>query len=162
MKIILIQDVAGFGNKNEIREAKLGYWRNFLLPRKLAVLATPELIKKAEELKKEEFEKKSHEDAKIEQALKQLGEKGLSISCQSDEKGSLFAGIGAEEISEKIKEKSGLEILPKKIKIKKPIKEIGSHEVEIGEVVLKVEVLKEEKQKPKRKQSVGKKKEKTA
>jgi large subunit ribosomal protein L9 len=140
MKVILLQDVPSLGQKDDIKEVKTGYWRNFLLPKELAVFATPKLIEQAEKRKEETAKIREEEEKKIAKELKKLKDKPLEIKAKADEKGNLFAGISAEDISRALKEEMKLEISPNAIKIEKPIKKIGEHEIPVGEQVLKIDI----------------------
>jgi large subunit ribosomal protein L9 len=141
MRVILQDNVPTLGQKDDIKEVKRGYWRNFLLPRGLAVEATPALVEQV--LKKKEAREKAKvvAQAKLAKILKGLTGKTLIIKTKADEKGSLFAGIDAEDIAKEIKEQYAVDIPKGIVKLEKPIKEIGLHEVTIGEGVLKVDIV---------------------
>lgn len=128
------------GQKDDIKEVKTGYWRNFLLPRNLAVLATAKLIEQAEKRKKEATQKRQEGQKKIAKELEKLNKKALEIKAKADEKGNLFAGISAEDISKVLKEEMKVEIPSDFIKIKKPIKKIGIHEIPVGEQILEIDI----------------------
>ena len=127
MKIILSQDVAGVGRKNEVKNVSDGYARNFLLPRKLAQIATPATVASAEKLKKQaEQENELQKDilGKNVQSLKGLK---IQIKAKANEKGHLFSIINPDEISKSLKEQHRLDIPSKFIEIEKPVKELGKH-----------------------------------
>ena len=104
MKVLLIKDVKGFGKAGEIKEAKDGYARNFLIPKGFAKLATPEVIR---EWEKEEAERK----AKLETELKKINElkeklenMKLIIKHKLGANGQLLGAVTNKEIAEKLKE----------------------------------------------------------
>ncbi len=114
MKVLLIKDVKGFGKAGEIKEAKDGYARNFLIPKGFAKLATPEVIK---EWEKEEAERK----AKLETELKKINELKekleniqLVIKHKLGANGQLLGAVTNKEIAEKLKE-NGFDIDKKQI-----------------------------------------------
>jgi len=143
MKVILLQNVPSLGNKDDVKEVKVGYWRNSLLPQGLAVEATEHLLKQAEARKEKEKEAKEYEENQRAKTLEELKDKTLTIERKADDTGSLFDGIDAKELVGIIKEKRGFEIGEDLIKLEKPIKKIGTYEVPIRDVILKVEIVAE-------------------
>ncbi|QCT94273.1 50S ribosomal protein L9 [Caminibacter mediatlanticus TB-2] len=114
MKVLLIKDVKGLGKAGEIKEAKDGYARNYLIPKGFAKLATTEVIK---EWEKEEAEKR----AKLEAELKELNElkekienTKLIIKHKLGANGQLLGAVTNKEIAENLKEK-GIEVEKKQI-----------------------------------------------
>lgn len=144
MKIILIQDVSNLGKKGDIKEVAEGYARNFLLPRKLAQLATEQTVKDAEIRRKKE----AAEQEKTLENMRKLAAvwKGRAIVLKSNEKkGKLFGSISAKDIAQAL-EKEGLNIKYDKIVLENPIKNTGNYEVEImlapgASTKIKLEVL---------------------
>ncbi|MBU2633119.1 50S ribosomal protein L9 [Patescibacteria group bacterium] len=140
MKVILLQNVTGLGQKDDVKEVKVGYWRNSLLPQGLAIEATESLLKQAEIRKEKEKEAKEYEKKQFTKLLEGLKDQTLVIERKADDTGSLFDGIDTKELAEIIKEKMRFEIPAEIIKLEKPIKKTGIHEVPVGDTVLKVEV----------------------
>ncbi|NTU66666.1 MAG: 50S ribosomal protein L9 [Candidatus Moranbacteria bacterium] len=129
MKIILLQNVKGFGNKGDVKEVSEGYARNFLLPKKLAAIATKEAVVQAETKKKREAEEqKLHDDLIRKEADKLKGEK-VEIGSKGKD-GKLFGSVGAKDIIAKLKEK-GFEIKEKDLMLKSPIRKAGEYSVEV-------------------------------
>lgn len=130
MLVLLLQNVNKLGDKNEIKNVSDGYAKNFLFPKKLAIKATPELIKKAEKQKVLE-EKKQEEIQKLstEQAKKIEGKRFI-IKVKAGEEGQLFEAISAIKIAEKMNQ-NGFNIDQKQIILKEPIKKIGDHKVSV-------------------------------
>lgn len=140
MKVVFIQNVAGVARKGDVKDVKMGYWRNFLLPGGLAKEATPAVLKQFEEEKRREAETIEARIAQLAQAIKKLEKEQLVVEAKADEKGGLFAGIDEEKIADLIKEKLKLEIPAKFIKIEKPLKQIGVYDIPVKDTVLKLEV----------------------
>lgn len=138
MKIILFQDIPKVGKKYEVKNVKDGYGRNFLLPRKLAELATPGNLKNLETRKKAEEERKKKLEEKLNQSLKNLESKEIVVSARANEEGELYGSVGAAEIAEELK-KQGFEIPEGHIQLEEKIKKTGEHEIElkIGETETK-------------------------
>lgn len=131
MKVVLIQDVAKVGRKNDIKDVSDGYAMNFLLPQGLAETATEKAIKRVELIKKQEIEqKKICQDL----LLKNFDDlKGVKIEMEevANDKGHLFAAVHAAEIVTVIKEQTRLDVEAEFIKLKEPIKTVGEHEIEV-------------------------------
>ncbi len=129
MKIILLKDIAKVGKKYETKEISDGYALNMLIPKGLAVAATPDMIKKISiEKAKHEGEKKMNDELLI----KNLGElegKTVTINEKANEKGHLFAGVHIPEILKAINDSLRLQIPSDSIQVSKPIKEVGNHEI---------------------------------
>ena len=131
MKIILLQDITGVGRKGEVKNVSDGYARNFLLPKKLAQLATPAAIASAEKLKKQEEQDREVQKDILEKNIKGLNDLKVQIKAKANEKGHLFSIIHPDEISKILKEQHHLDIPSKLIEIEKPIKEIGEHIIKV-------------------------------
>lgn len=140
MKVILFQNIAGVGQKYDVKEVKPGYWRNFLFPNNLAKEATQEALKQLEIRRQKELGRKKIREEKILEAAKELSEKKLIMEAKADEKGNLFAGIKADKIAKFLKENLNLDIDENLIKLKKPIKQVGSYEIQVGGANFKLEV----------------------
>mgnify|MGYP000640553060 FL=1 len=144
MKVIFNQDVRGQGKKGEMKEVSDGYARNYLLPRKLASEATPDMInafKLKEKAKKAQMER---EKAQAEENAKRLEGIQVTISARAGQGGRLFGAITSQEISDALREQHGIEIEKNKIVQSEPIKSFGSFEVKakLGyEVSGKISVL---------------------
>ena len=144
MKVIFTRDVAGTARKNDIKEVSDGYAANFLFPKGLAKVATPDAIKKAEEAKANAVARKEELKANA----KEIGQKldGLKIAFKEKvaDNGHLYGAIAEKDIIEKIEKEAKVELAKKNIKMKKHIKELGEHDVEIkisDEVTVKVKVI---------------------
>lgn len=131
MKVILLQDVKSLGKKDEIVNVSDGYARNFVLPKKLGLEATP---KNLNELKL----KKAHEDkvaaevlAEAQALAKKMEEESITLSIKVGEGGRTFGSISSKEIAEAMKSQLGHDIDKKKIVMKDSIKSVGSFTVGI-------------------------------
>ncbi len=131
MKIILLKDVPKIGKKYDVKDVADGYALNLLLPRKLAVVANAQAIKKVEEQKeKDKVEKKIQADLLVKN-LEMLKELRLTIKEKANEKGHLFAGVTREMLVQEIVKNARLNLDPDYIKLEKPLKEVGEHVVTI-------------------------------
>jgi large subunit ribosomal protein L9 len=131
MKIILTKDVADVGRRYETKNIADGYALNFLIPKGLAVIATPEAVKKIDAIRgREEGEKRVHEELLLKN-LTELDGATVTITEKATPKGSLFAGVHKAEIIPEIQKQTRLQISPEFIVLEKPIKEVGEHLIEV-------------------------------
>ena len=131
MKVILLQDVANLGNKDESVVVKDGYGRNYLIPQKLALLSTPSAAKILAENQKQ----RAHKEAKLkDQALKmadKLKSITITVGAKTSSTGKIFGSVNNIQVAEALKDK-GFEVDRKQITIKEDsIKEIGMHTAKI-------------------------------
>ncbi len=129
MKIILLKDVPKVGRKYDTKDVSEGYAVNLLIPRGLAVAATPSALKSiTTERAKVEGEKKIHDDL-LGKTIADLDGKTITIKEKVNEKGHLFAGLHKPEVLKAIKEQTNLELMDEHIELSKPIKEAGEHTI---------------------------------
>ena len=105
MKVVLLSDVENLGRKGEIKEVSAGYARNFLLVKKLAVLATPEAEKQAEEIKKQseaDVQKQQTQAKAVKAKLKNIV---LEFKAKANEEGKLFGAIPEKDIIKALSKK---------------------------------------------------------
>lgn len=128
---ILLEDVEQLGQRGEPVDVSPGYLRNYLIPRKLAAPATPGALEQAQrrQLAIEKAEKTRAE--REEQAASLLSKTVLTIYQRAGEDGKLFGSVGAKEIADAIQDARDLRIDRRKIRLEQPIREIGTHMVEI-------------------------------
>ncbi|MFA6253687.1 MAG: 50S ribosomal protein L9 [Candidatus Paceibacterota bacterium] len=129
MKIILLQDVAKVGRKNEVKEVNDGFARNFLLGAGRAILATAANIAKIEGLKKGKNEQQAKTISSAQQLIETLGDQAIEIKAKASEEGHLFAALHAKDLSAEIKKQFGLDLAEHLIDLPKPLKELGEHKI---------------------------------
>jgi len=130
MKVILQEDVKGKGRKGDLVNVADGYARNFLIPKKLAVQATPENLTVMKQQEKSRLKKLEADKAKANEITAKLEEVLVKISARGGEDGGkLFGSITSKEISEELLNQHGIEIEKNKIIQDEPIKSFGSHEI---------------------------------
>lgn len=130
MKILFLKDVSGSGRAGEIKEVSDGYARNFLLPKKLATIATKSAINVVEKERREKLEKTKRQEEKLKELSDKLS-KSLFVILGKASKQHLFAQVTKEQIAEVINKRFELELPPDRIELKTPIKQLGPSEVEI-------------------------------
>ena len=127
MKVILITDVRNLGRKNDVKIVSEGYAINFLIPKKLVIVATKEAMRRHEiERIKAEDERKIHEEILVKN-IKELEGVTLTIAGKTNDKGHLFAGIHKEQIARELEKQTRLQVHPSFIELEHPIKEAGEH-----------------------------------
>ncbi|MGN1001376.1 MAG: 50S ribosomal protein L9 [Oscillospiraceae bacterium] len=129
MKVIFNVDVKGQGKKGELKEVSEGYGRNYLLPRKLAVEATPDALNALRLKEKARAAQLAAEKAKAMENAKKLESIIVKIPAKAGSAGKLFGSITSKEISEALAAQHGIEIEKQKIIQAEPIKTFGSYEV---------------------------------
>ena len=145
MKVILQQDVKGQGKKGQLIDASDGYARNFLLPRKLAVLATAENLNTMKQQEKAKKAQEAAEKAEAEALSEKLKTSVVKLTAKAGTGGRLFGAVTSKEISDGLKAQYGLDVAKSKIVQEEPIKAFGTYELKckLGYEVtgtLKVEV----------------------
>lgn len=131
MKVILLEDVKSLGKKGQIVNINDGYARNFVLPKKLGVEATPKNLNdlKLQNANKEKLAQEALDAAKELAAKLEAGKVVLSI--KTGEGGKAFGSVSSKEIATEVKNQMGYEIDKKKIQLKDAIKTLGTHTVPV-------------------------------
>ena len=128
---ILLKDVDKLGESGDVIDVSPGYLRNFLVPRKLAQPATPAAI--ADSQRRRDAAERAVADAaaKAEETAALLRKTVLTISHQAGDDGRLFGSVTSQEIVDAIRDARDLPVDRHKVKLEQPIREIGTHMVEI-------------------------------
>lgn len=145
MKIILQQDEKKLGKKGDLVEVSEGYARNYILPKKIGVEATPANMNDLK-LKKANDEKIAREQLEAAKELAtQLEEKIVEVKIKAGEGGKTFGSVSAKEISGALKEQYGIDVDKKKLQLPEALKNLGSYEVAVklhpqvtGKITVKV------------------------
>ena len=132
MKVVLLKDLPGEGQAGQIKDVSRGYARNFLLPRGLALLATPTLIKQAESrLQRERLDESTDREQLVELA-QQIEGREIRIRARSGGGERLFGSITAADIADELSRSIGAVIDKRKIDMDKPLRQTGSHEIAVN------------------------------
>ena len=130
MKVILLQDVRGKGKKGQMLEVSDGYARNYMLPRKLAMEATPDAINTMRMNDKAAAERAAREKAEAMETAKKLRALTLTVTAKGGGAGRLFGAVTNQEIANALKEQTGIALDKRKISISEPIKNVGTYTVQ--------------------------------
>jgi large subunit ribosomal protein L9 len=128
---ILLEDVEELGQRGDPVDVSPGYLRNFLIPRKLAAVATSGALEQAQQRRAAADKAEKARAEREEQAASLLSKTVLTIYQRAGEDGKLFGSVGAKEIVEAISDARDLRIDRRKVRLEQPIREIGTHMVEI-------------------------------
>ncbi len=131
MQIILIQDVEKLGQKDDIITVKDGYARNYLIPKKMAIIASPSALKVIAENKRQQAHKEAKLKGNAESLATSLGNLKLTIGVKASTTGKIFGSVTPLMISEAIN-KNGYEIERKQVVVADDhIKEVGNYTIRV-------------------------------
>ncbi len=148
MKVVFLQDVPNVARAGEIKEVANGYGRNFLIPRKLALLAKSEAINTVETQLKLKAHSQTQTEAGLVEVASQLDGREVILEARSGVKGRLYGSITAADIAAELESITGLAIDKRKIELDESIRQAGSYEVNIRlakDIVPKIKVTVTEK-----------------
>ncbi len=132
MKIILARDVKGVGRAHDEVEAADGYALNFLIPKKLAIAATPKAKQEAELRRKRSADRTALDVALLAQNIASLAEARIVIKEKANGQGHLYDAVGADDIQAAAKSQAHVDLPLEAIKLEKPIKELGTFDVPVA------------------------------
>ena len=130
MKVILQETMEGVGHLGDLLDVKAGYARNFLLPRKKAVLADSRSIKAFEHIKRVAGERAKKEKLEIETHAKSISAVALTVETKVGKDDKMFGSVTVKDIAEGLAEK-GIVVDRRKIQLDQPIKELGTFTIPI-------------------------------
>lgn len=129
MKVILTQDVKGKGKKGQMIEVSDGYARNFMLPRKIAIEATPDAVNTMKMNDKATQERIAREKAEALEISKTIRGLTVVVKAKGGGAGRLFGSVTSQEIADALKAQSGISLDKRKIVIADVIKTVGTYTV---------------------------------
>jgi large subunit ribosomal protein L9 len=144
MKIILTDEVRGLGRRGDVVEVKNGYARNYLLPQRLAYLATPANTRRLDEEKKSYDDKMLREKSVAEEVSTKIEGTRIVLHKKAGEGDVLYGSVTSAEIADLLSQK-GVTVDRRKIELEEPIKRLGEHQVHVKlhrdvSVIITVEV----------------------
>ena len=129
MKVILMQDVKGKGKKGQMIEVSDGYARNFMLPKKLAIEATPDAVNTMRMNDKATAERIAREKAEALATSKKLREMTVVVTAKGGGNGRLFGAVTTQEIAASLEKQAGIKLDKRKIVLNDTIKNVGTYTV---------------------------------
>ncbi len=131
MEVILIQELDNLGGKNEVVKVRNGYARNYLIPQKFAVEASPTNLAQLKERLKVQGKKEAAMLAQITNVLAVLKEAPVKVGAKTGTSGKIFGSVTSLQIARAIRDQKGYEIDRKRISIVDEVKELGSYKASI-------------------------------
>jgi large subunit ribosomal protein L9 len=131
MRVLFLQEVAGTAKPGDVKEVTAGYARNYLIPRRMAVVAddkTVEQVRRREEATRRRVEKALTDAREIAQRLRKLT---VTIYAKTGEAGRLFGTVTNADIAQQLKREAGIDVDKRKIEVEPPIRSLGPHEVSV-------------------------------
>lgn len=147
MKVVFLEDVSQKERRGDIREVSDGYARNYLIPKGLAIPATPSAIKSANKIAEERERKRKRQHDEYIELARQIDGKELRFTAKASSKGTLHGSVTTTDIAAQLSNLINVEIDKKKIALHGPLHKIGTHEVEIvlaKDAVAKISIIIEE------------------
>lgn len=131
MKVVLLQDVKGQGKANDVINVSDGYARNFLFPRKLAVVADAKALAQVKSKQESTQHKIDTEKANAKALAEKLNEAKVVITAEAGKDGRFYGAVTSKDIAEALKAQSKLEVDKRKIELDAPIKAFGTYMVSV-------------------------------
>lgn len=131
MKVIFLQDVPNVAKAGQIKEVASGYGKNFLIPRKLAVMADAESMNAVAAKIEANARSQAQTEADMVELAGKLEGQEIILEAQSGGKERLYGSITTSDIAEELEKSTGLTVDRRKIEIDESIRKIGSYEVSI-------------------------------
>jgi large subunit ribosomal protein L9 len=130
MQLVLTEDVAHLGKQGDLVEVKMGYGRNYLLPRGLATIPTEHNLRLLERYKERVHQAREARVADLKVLADQIRRTQVQIEANANEEGHLYGSVGPQEISKALKAKN-LMVEPDHVRMEGPIKEVALYAVKI-------------------------------
>lgn len=149
MKVIFLQEVPNVARAGEVKEVADGYGRNFLIPRNLALLASPSVISMANTQRRIGELKQDTDTAKLVEIAEQIEGKEVNLQARAGSKERLYGAITASDIASELESTTGIAVDKRKIELDEPIRQIGTYEVPIRltkDIIPKIKVTVKEKE----------------
>jgi large subunit ribosomal protein L9 len=131
MEVLLVKDVKQLGRAGDVKKVSDGYARNFLIPRQLAVAATPGAVKQAETMRQATSRQQAKEMSEAQALAQALDGLTVSFQARAGESDRLYGSITNVHIAEALEAKVGQEVDRRKIELEEPLKELGTHAVTV-------------------------------
>jgi len=129
LKIMLTKDVENVGQAGEIKDVADGYGRNFLIPRKLAVLAGRGVEAEARRIQDAAARREAKDRDQAREFAEEIDNKTVVVRLKVGAEDKVFGAITTEDISKAIKQQHQVEVDRRKVELKEPLKQLGEHQV---------------------------------
>ena len=129
MKVILRSDVDNVGKRGDIGDVSDGYARNFLFPKKLAIVATDGAVTQAAAMRRARDVRDAQDRSAAEDVARRLVPTVITVSAKAGPEGRLFGSVTAADVVDAVGEQTGIELDRRKVLLGEPIKSLGTHSV---------------------------------
>ncbi len=130
MKVLLIKDVYKLGRAGDVKKVADGFGRNFLLPQKLAVLATPGALKTAEKIRAQAEIQRAQQNSELKDLADHINGVTLSFAAKAGETGKLYGSITTQDVATALQEQTRYEVKRQQIDMQ-PIRELGEYKAHV-------------------------------
>ena len=131
MKVVFLEDVEGTAKIGDIKDVKPGFARNYLLPRRMAMPATPSVVKSAEQRAARESRLQEARDNTARGIAAKLEGVSYTLTAKAGSSGKLFGSVGTGDIAAKVAETISAEFERHNVLLAEPIKELGDYAVAV-------------------------------
>jgi large subunit ribosomal protein L9 len=147
LKVFFIKDLSGKAKRGEIKEVADGYARNFLLPRGLAILATPGTVSNVQTHREQTAERQNLEQEKLTEIAHSIDGKQVTLRARAGAQERLFGSVTSTVIAQALSQLVGFKIDKRKIELDEPLRKLGNYDITIRlskDVEAKIAVIIEE------------------
>ena len=130
MKVMLVKDVSKLGRAGDIKKVADGYGRNFLIPQKLAVLATAGAVKQVEKIRQKAEIRRAEQNSELQGLADQVNGVVLTFPAKAGETGKLYGSITTQDVATAITEQVRFEIKKQQVDMQ-PIRNLGEHMAQV-------------------------------
>lgn len=131
MRVVFFKDVANVANSGDVKEVSDGYARNFLIPKGLAAMVTPQVISQLEAQIASQNKKQAQMAEELTKLAEQLNGSEITIEAKVGARDKLYGSVTSADIAEELTKTSGIDIDKRKVELTEPIRETGSYEVAV-------------------------------
>ena len=129
MRVVLRADVSRLGNKGDVLDVADGYARNYLVPRGLALQASPGVVDQAAVMRRSRDVRDARERAAAEEVARALVPQVVRIAARAGGGGRLFGSVTTTDVADAVREQTGIELDRRRLHLEEPIREVGTHRV---------------------------------
>ena len=131
MRVILLQDVPNVGLGGQVREVKNGYARNYLIPRELAVSATPDQLQRIKAIEQAAAAQRAREQTSWQELVQSLDGSTVTLQARAGPAGRLFGSVTSAHIAQELSKLAGREVDRRGVLLPQTLREVGSVEVPV-------------------------------
>jgi large subunit ribosomal protein L9 len=129
VKVVLRADVTRLGNKGDVLDVSDGYARNYLVPRGLALAASPGVVEQAAAMRRSRDVRDARERSAAEEVARALVPQVVHITARAGGGGRLFGSVTTSDVADAVREQTGIELDRRRLHLDEPIREVGTHRV---------------------------------